>query len=94
MNLNEFIDLLQKYQKIGHGDSEVCVRMTGCLSSHTGNPVSGLGPGIDWERGKIMISTQDACERYYTQKQREEQKRKSEEIKNRVQARTKTKLDF
>ena len=84
MKLLEFIEQLQKYADIGHGDDEVCVRMTGCLSSCTANPVISVSPGFDWEKGKIMISTKDPAERYFTQKQKEEQQRKNQELKNKL----------
>lgn len=85
MTLNELIDKLQKLSDRGHGDDLVGVRMTNCLSSNTCNPVTGVGPGIDWERKKIMISVEHPAERYYTPKQREEQAKQAQEAKQRAQ---------
>ena len=61
-------DLIEKLQRIGKDDMEVCVRVTNTLSPYTGEPVINLYQGFDWEMGKVMLCTdsklirvRDAC---------------------------------
>lgn len=54
MTVQQFIETLQR---IGRPDEEVCVKVTKCVSPATGEPVTRVYHGFDWEAGKLMICT-------------------------------------
>lgn len=54
MTVQQLIDTLQK---IGMPNAEVCVRVTKCLSPATGEPVTRVYNGFNWEDGKLMLCT-------------------------------------
>lgn len=54
MTVQQFIEMLQK---VGRPDAKVCVRVTKCVSSSTGEPVTQVYNGFDWEAGKLMLCT-------------------------------------
>ena len=49
--------LIKTLQKVGMPDAEVCVKVTKCASPSTGEPVTHLYSGFDWEAGKLMLCT-------------------------------------
>ena len=49
--------LIETLQRVGKPDAEVCVRVTKCLSAYTGEPVTRVYGGFDWEAGKLMLCT-------------------------------------
>jgi hypothetical protein len=49
--------LIEALQKVGKPDEEVCVRVTKCMSHATGEPVTRIYNGFDWEVGKLMLCT-------------------------------------
>ena len=66
MKVRELVDILQKHSP----DAEVCVKVTKCLCAATGETVTGVYNGFDWEMGKVMICTEtplirqkDTCKR-------------------------------
>lgn len=49
--------LIETLQKVGMPDAEVCVKVTKCVSPATGEPVTRVYNGFDWEAGKLMLCT-------------------------------------
>ena len=49
--------LVETLQRVGKPDAEVCVKVTKCLSLATGEPVTQVYNGFDWEGGKLMLCT-------------------------------------
>lgn len=49
--------LVETLQKIDRPDMEVCVKVTKCASPSTGEPVTRIYTGFDWETGKLMLCT-------------------------------------
>lgn len=50
--------LIETLQRINSPDTaEVCVQVTKCLSPYTGEPVTRVYNGFDWEAGKVMLCT-------------------------------------
>lgn len=49
--------LIEALQKVGKPDEEVCVRVTKCMCHATGEPVTRIYNGFDWEVGKLMLCT-------------------------------------
>lgn len=49
--------LIETLQKVGRSDAEVCVKVTKCVSPATGEPVTRVYNGFDWEAGKLMLCT-------------------------------------
>lgn len=49
--------LIEKLQKTGRPEMEVCVKVTKCASPATGEPVTRVYNGFDWEIGKLMLCT-------------------------------------
>ena len=49
--------LIEKLQKVGRPEMEVCVKVTKCASPSTGEPVTHVYNGFDWEAGKLMLCT-------------------------------------
>ena len=49
--------LIETLQKVGKPDAEVCVKVTKCVSPYTGEPVTRVYSGFDWEAGKLMLCT-------------------------------------
>lgn len=50
--------LVETLQRIGKPDAEVCVNVPkGRLSPDTGEPVTRVYSGFDWEAGKLMLCT-------------------------------------
>ena len=84
MTIDELIEVLEKAKEREGGDTPVCVRATKCLSSATAVPIQGAALGFDWEKGRVMISTEQPLERYYTDKDRAEQKKKSDSLKSQI----------
>ena len=54
MTVHKLIEMLQK---AGIPDAEVCVEVTKCASPSTGEPVTHVYNGFDWEAGKLMLCT-------------------------------------
>ena len=50
--------LIKTLQRIGRPDMEVCVKVTKCVSPATGEPVTRVYNGFDWEAGKLMLCTE------------------------------------
>ena len=50
--------LIETLQRTGRPDAEVCVKVTKCLSAATGEPVTQVYSGFDWEVGKLMLCTE------------------------------------
>ena len=49
--------LIETLQRADRPEMEVCVKVTKCASPSTGEPVSQVYIGFDWEAGKLMICT-------------------------------------
>lgn len=49
--------LVETLQRIGRPEMEVCVKVTKCVSPATGEPVTRVYNGFDWEAGKLMLCT-------------------------------------
>ena len=49
--------LVETLQRVGRPDAEVCVKVTKCVSPYTGEPVTRVYNGFDWEAGKLMLCT-------------------------------------
>ena len=54
MTVGQLIEKLQRHSP----DAEVCVRVTKCLCAATGETVTSVYNGFDWEMGKVMICTE------------------------------------
>lgn len=50
-------ELIEKLQKLNNQDLEVCVRVTKTMSPYTGEQVTNIYNGFDWEQGKLMLCT-------------------------------------
>lgn len=82
MTLDEVIERLQAIRRrCGMtGEEPVSVAVTNCLSSCAKVPVRGIGPGIDWDRGHILLFPDDDLERYYTPHQIREQEQRTDNL--------------
>ena len=49
--------LIETLQRVDRPDAEVCVKVTKCASPYTGEPVTQVYGGFDWEAGKLMLCT-------------------------------------
>lgn len=49
--------LIETLQRVGKPDAEVCVKVAKCASPSTGEPVTQVYNGFDWETGKLMLCT-------------------------------------
>lgn len=49
--------LIEALQRVDSPEMEVCVKVTKCASHSTGEPVTRVYKGFDWETGKLMICT-------------------------------------
>lgn len=49
--------LIETLQRANSPEMEVCVKVTKCVSPSTGEPVTRVYNGFDWEAGKLMLCT-------------------------------------
>lgn len=59
MKVGELIEKLSKFD----ADTEVCVKVTNCISAYVAEPVKDVSHGFDWTAGKAILSTETELHR-------------------------------
>ena len=95
MTLDEMIEQLTKLRKLPHvtGQEKVSVHVTNCMSPYSAVEISGAGTGIDWLKGRIMLSPTEQLERYRTEKQKEEARQKAQELLHKISEKNRDNID-